>query len=421
MGDAEKALDLHIELLETEPLIWRDLRVPAAIGLPDLHRALQLAFGWEGRHAHLFSVASAFTGRRIFAGDEELALELGTDLATHATLADALQGNKSTLLYEYNFGDGWEHEITVTGHAVVPAGSLSCLAGANRGPIEDSGGPGGYRDLCAVLTDPLDPEHDSAVHWVWETAGGFTRNFDPAAFDLDLTNLRLARLSAQVTGAEASAEEKAQVLRPVKWLLERAGSQGLELTKDGYLKPAIVRETAETLGWADELYGKSNREVNTRPVAQLRLHLQDWGLLRKSKGRLVLTPAGRAVTGDGGDDRLWDYLADRLAHPGSDAASFLTGLFARWLLAGPLPPWRLRGELLAEIMDAAGYRLPDGEPIPEEEGSQLARELHWTFHVLNIFLPRKDPLEREEATVAGTKFLVELCRHQDAGPDLGRC
>lgn len=415
MGDAEKALDLHIELLETEPRIWRDLRVPAAIGLPDLHRAIQLAFGWEDRHGHLFSVSSAFAGRRIFAGDEQLALDLEAELAAEATLTDALQGSKSTLLYEYDFGDGWEHQITVAGHAVVPTGSLTCLAGANRGPVEDSGGPGGYRDLCAVLADPSHPEHHNVLHWLNQSAGSLSQDFDPAALDLDRINLRLARLSVQLSGAQASPEEKAEVLRPARWLLARVGTDGLELTKDGYLKPGLVRETVEALGWSDSLYGRGNREGTARPVLELRTQLQDWGLLRRFKGRLVLTPAGRQLAG-GGADPLWDYLADRLAHPGSDAASFLNGLFARWLLAGALPPGQRRGQLLAEVMDAAGYRLPGDVPIPEEVGRDLARELNWTFRVLNIYLPGKDLPDREETTVAGAKFLAEVLRRQDEDP-----
>jgi hypothetical protein len=417
MGDAEKALDLHIELLDTEPRIWRELRVPAVIGLPGLHRAIQLAFGWEDRHGHLFSVDSAFAGRRIFAGDEELALDLEAELAAEATLADALQGSsKSPLRYEYDFGDGWEHEITVAGHAVVPQGSLTCLAGANRGPIEDSGGPGGYRDLCTVLADPRHPDHGNVRHWLDETTGGIGQDFDPAAVDLDRINLRLARLSVQLTGAQARPEEKAEVLRPVQWLLARADPGGLELTKDGYLKPGLVRDTVEALGWPQSLCGSGAREGRTRPVLELRTQLQDWDLLRRLKGRLVLTPAGRRLAG-GGVDPLWDYLADRLAHPGPDAASFLNGLFARWLLAGALPPAPRRGQLLAEVMDAAGYRLPGDVTIPEAVGRDLARELEWTFRVLNLCLPGQD---QQETTVAGAKFLAEVLRRQDEDPRPGR-
>ncbi|NKX52990.1 plasmid pRiA4b ORF-3 family protein [Arthrobacter mobilis] len=415
MGDAEKALDLHIELLESDPHMWRDLRVPAGIGLPDLHRAIKLSFGWEDSQAHLFSLAGAFAGRRILAGDEETALAMGTDLAADFTLADALHGKKSTLRYEY--GGGWTHEITVTGHAVMPAGYLGCLGGASRGPAEAPGGPGVPPGGYALSVEPDD---GAAGRWVEEGAGGPVPDSGPAGFDRDRVNLRLARLSAQLTGARACPDEQAEIVRPVKWLLERAGTDGLELTKDGYLKPAVVREAAEALGWADRLYGKANREVRTRPVFQLRTRLQDWGLLRRFKGRLVLTPAGRALAGAGDEGRLWDYLADRLAHPGSDPASFLNGLFAHWLLAGTLPAWQRRGQVLTEALHTAGYRLPSGRPVTEDVGADLVQELEWTFRVLNIFLPGRDLLQAEEASVAGAKFLIDLRRRQDAGPEQSR-
>ena len=47
------------------------------------------------------------------------------------------------------------------------------------------------------------------------------------------------------------------------WFLENAAGEGLELTKDGYLKPATVGRALDELGWRDESTGKGNREVNT--------------------------------------------------------------------------------------------------------------------------------------------------------------
>ena len=79
MRAAEKALDLHITIAGTEPEIWRDVRVPAAITLTDLHKVIQRAFGWDNRHLHMFrstdaagqvkaraeSFRTSFDGRRM--------------------------------------------------------------------------------------------------------------------------------------------------------------------------------------------------------------------------------------------------------------------------------------------------------------------------------------------------------------------
>jgi hypothetical protein len=74
---------------------------------------------------------------------------------------------------------------------------------------------------------------------------------------------------------------------------------GLQLTADGYLKPAVVSQAGRELGWEYRWHGAANRESQTLPVLQLRQQLQAWKLLRKSKGRLVLTPSGRKLH-DGG-------------------------------------------------------------------------------------------------------------------------
>ena len=44
------ASDLRVSIQDTEPEIWRRLSVPETITVPDLHRVLQAAVGWEDRH-----------------------------------------------------------------------------------------------------------------------------------------------------------------------------------------------------------------------------------------------------------------------------------------------------------------------------------------------------------------------------------
>src|SRR5438874_10913613 len=53
---------LHIQLEEIEPAIWRRIRVPGKISLARLHRLLQLAMGWENYHLHLFTIGGVQYG-----------------------------------------------------------------------------------------------------------------------------------------------------------------------------------------------------------------------------------------------------------------------------------------------------------------------------------------------------------------------
>lgn len=63
------------------------------------------------------------------------------------------------------------------------------------------------------------------------------------------------------------------MLLPVRWRSENAARDGLELTKVGYLKPAMVKRAMDELGRSDPIMGKGNRETHARQVLELHLHL----------------------------------------------------------------------------------------------------------------------------------------------------
>jgi hypothetical protein len=92
--------------------------------------------------------------------------------------------------YTYDFGDGWDHKVTV--EKVLPADSANtgpaCNDGRRACPPEDCGGTWGYRELLEVLADPRHPERQE---WIG-------RPFDPEAFvpgEFE-DNLRNGRLAA---------------------------------------------------------------------------------------------------------------------------------------------------------------------------------------------------------------------------------
>jgi hypothetical protein len=92
-------------------------------------------------------------------------------------------------VYEYDFGDSWEHVIKV--EKILPAMPgvriPLCLAGKRACPPEDCGGAWGYEHLLEVLRDPAHEEHNEMLEWL----GG---EFDPEAFDIDATNVELRTL-----------------------------------------------------------------------------------------------------------------------------------------------------------------------------------------------------------------------------------
>jgi hypothetical protein len=97
---------------------------------------------------------------------------------------------KDKLIYEYDFGDSWEHELLVEKILLPEAGKRYpvCLTGKRACPPEDCGGIWGYTSFLDAIHDPQHPEHDEMLEWV----GG---PFDPEAFDLDEVNQELHRLT----------------------------------------------------------------------------------------------------------------------------------------------------------------------------------------------------------------------------------
>jgi hypothetical protein len=97
---------------------------------------------------------------------------------------------KDKLIYEYDFGDSWEHELLIEKILPPEAGKRYpvCLTGKRACPPEDCGGIWGYASFLEAIQDPQHPEHEEMVEWV----GG---KFNPEAFDLDEVNREIQNLT----------------------------------------------------------------------------------------------------------------------------------------------------------------------------------------------------------------------------------
>jgi hypothetical protein len=178
LGDV---FELRIQLRNIQPEIWRRLLVPAEVPLGVLHEAIQVAFGWHNSHLHDFLIGNVRFGmadveEEIFCVDE-IAAPVG-----------AVANVGTTFLYRYDFGDDWEHDVTVERVSVDESEGIQCTGGARSCPPEDCGGPSGYGNLLGILADPSHPEHRESKTW----AG---RRFDPEKFDMPAVNRKLGSLS----------------------------------------------------------------------------------------------------------------------------------------------------------------------------------------------------------------------------------
>lgn len=189
---------LKVVLLWTKPPGWRRLQVDGDAKLDWLHAALQVALGWTNSHLHQFRVgeASYSDTRHHFAeyeGDPEI------QESRKFALRQIVSREGDTFDYDYDFGDSWNHEITV--EKILPPGASAvapaiCLDGAMACPPEDCGGPPGYDNLLKILKNKRHPEHKHMHAWLGRT-------FDAKAFNVEKTNLWLGKLKwPRVTEAQ---------------------------------------------------------------------------------------------------------------------------------------------------------------------------------------------------------------------------
>jgi hypothetical protein len=171
---------LKVTLRDIRPLIWRRLQVPSDATLLDLHFVLQRAFDWDNSHLHEFEGGSSRAKRVRYGCPEPDDFMSSVPLLDEAevSLAAALPAKGSGLLYRYDFGDDWKHDILVEKVLAAAPGVTRprCLAGRRAGPPEDCGGPWSYEDFVAALADPNDEDHEERREWAGD--------FDPEVFDL---------------------------------------------------------------------------------------------------------------------------------------------------------------------------------------------------------------------------------------------
>jgi hypothetical protein len=176
---------LKITLAYSRPAIWRRVLVPANFTLDRLHQVIQRVMPWTDSHLHQFVVGDTCYGRP----DPEFA-DMGKETLNEKryTIVDIAPGAKMKFIYEYDFGDGWEHEIVVEKVLPPDAGfkKVICLAGANACPPDDCGGIPGYYEMLEIIANPKHPDHKHMKEWL----GG---EWDKTQFDLDEVNAAVKR------------------------------------------------------------------------------------------------------------------------------------------------------------------------------------------------------------------------------------
>jgi hypothetical protein len=190
-----------VVLRGVSPLIWRRLLVRSDSSIADLHVTLQLALGWSDEHLNRFVVHGreygvAHPGGLWFRDDPD-----------EVQLADLGLRVGERFLYEYDFIDGWCHDVRV--EAILPVEPAQrypvCTGGRRSAPPEGCGGPWAFLErrqhysplrLVELLAELLEADPDQRVREVlgdrYEELEELCRWLRLDHFDRRAANRRLA-------------------------------------------------------------------------------------------------------------------------------------------------------------------------------------------------------------------------------------
>ncbi len=175
---------LKIRLSGIRPPIWRRILVPGNITFHQLHNVIQCAMGWDNYHLYSFMVNKVQIEEL---NDQDMWMPSVSEQvdSNKARLAEWVNEEKAKFTYTYDFGDNWDHIISVEkidkadGKLDYPV----CLKGKRACPPEDCGGVYGY-----MLLIDEDIENDEYGEEYQQELQEYYGNIDPEKFNLNEVN-----------------------------------------------------------------------------------------------------------------------------------------------------------------------------------------------------------------------------------------
>ncbi len=177
----EPVYQLKITICGVLPEIWRRIQVKESTSLSQLSRIIDVLFDWSGDHLHRFGLSSFYRD----------SAEIGNE---GRNLGSMGLKTGDTLLYEYDFGDSWLHEIILEEITPLNKGRTYpvCLTGKNAGPPEDCGGADMFmNDRNFLSRRKGKPARARRGQVSWSQKEFYKENYrgyDPDKFDKDSIN-----------------------------------------------------------------------------------------------------------------------------------------------------------------------------------------------------------------------------------------
>ncbi|KAL8738321.1 MAG: hypothetical protein Q9181_000864 [Wetmoreana brouardii] len=199
-----------------DPNISRILSIPPETTFDIVHEALQIAFGWTNSHMHSFRIETGeqfnmLSGKPLLylqTHPQDSAPEEDVKAEAEYTLADILENEeykgKTRLIYEYDMGDGWNHEIFHLGRADENMGKamgldefnqrIACIAGEGHPCAEDCGGTSGWENLKDTFKKTRGGDKELKEWYKQSCHNGDKKGLDSYKWDLLEVNALLGEL-----------------------------------------------------------------------------------------------------------------------------------------------------------------------------------------------------------------------------------
>ena len=175
-----KVLQLKIVLSGSKPRVWRRFLVKDNISFHKLHLVIQTVMGWDCCHLYSFEDNNLRIESKECASDDCIDFEPAEKILLSQVLKE-----KDKIRYTYDFGDTWEHILTVEKVLDIEKGKKypCCVAGKSNCPPEDSGGIYGFYDMFSIASDKDHEDHEYIKDWL--------ADYDIDEFDIDEINKEL--------------------------------------------------------------------------------------------------------------------------------------------------------------------------------------------------------------------------------------
>ncbi len=184
-----KTYVLYASIEQCPVKVFRRIKVPSNLWLGNLGKILITAFGWAGYHLSQFTKGGVdYTSRANIEESFDFGYRRSIDEMT-VTVEEVLPQKGSTISFEYDFGDGWIHNVRVSSVSDEPLlGEDICVtSGKGACPPEDVGGVWGYSQMLDILSGKIDDPEEKASYeeWLGLRKG---ESYDPEEFDLEMAN-----------------------------------------------------------------------------------------------------------------------------------------------------------------------------------------------------------------------------------------